>query len=174
VIFRSQGASNRANLSGTPDVKYTYGRAGVDLRIALPAKLSLMLGGGYRLVLGAGNQNYLVETAMFLPNAKIAAFDATAAVGYRILPVLEARAGFDLRRYVITPGANMHTVTGGTDQYMSLSVGLAVVLDGATGGAKGSGDDDDEDEKPAKKAGKKKAEQKEDQEDGEKGGDEEQ
>jgi hypothetical protein len=162
VIFHSQGASNRASLTGTPDVKYTYVRAGLDLRIALPSNLSVTLGGAYRYVLGAGNTNYLLETAMFLPNAKEAGFDANVGVGYRLLSMLEARAGFDVRRYAITAGTNGRMVSSGIDQYLAVWVGVAVVLDGPTTAGKSA--DDEDGEEPAPKPAKKKVEKSEDDE----------
>lgn len=155
VIFHSQGASNRANLSGTPDVKYTYARAGLDLRITLPANLALMVGGGVRKVLSAGDQNYLLQAASFLPNASVLGLDVAAAVGYRFMPLLEGRVAFDMRRYQIAPGANALMTTGGTDQYMAISLALAVLVDGA--GQKGrasSSDDDAEAEAPPPKPSK--------------------
>jgi len=176
LTLHSQGNAMRSTLTGIPDTKYTYVRAGLDLRFTLPANFALMLGGGYRQVLSAGNQNQLLETSIFLPQAKVAGFDVMAAVGYRFLPMLEGRAGFDLRRYQITPGANNHMVTAGTDQYVAFWVQAALVLDGVAGGGGGGsrrasapegGDDEGSSEKaPAKKAAKK-AEKEED------GGDEE-
>jgi hypothetical protein len=156
-IFRSGPGADRGTLAGLPDVKYTYFRAGLDARIKLPSNLSLQLGGGYRAVLGAGNVNYLLASNAFLPNAKVAGFDGMAAVGYRFLPVLEGRGGFDLRRYVITGGNNTSMTTGGVDQYVAFWVQLAVVLDGS-GAAAGGSDDDDEGEAPPPKMTKKQRE----------------
>jgi hypothetical protein len=154
-VFRSGGGADRATLATLPDVKYTFARAGLDARIKLPSNLALMLGGGYRAVFGAGDVNYLVGANGFLPNAKVAGFDGTASLGYRFLPVLEGRGGFDVRRYMISASGNPSMTTSGVDQYLAFWVQLAVVLDGA-GAAGGSTDDDDGDApteiKPAKKA----------------------
>jgi hypothetical protein len=164
-IFRSGAGADRGTLAGLPDVKYTYFRAGLDARIKLPSNLSLQLGGGYRAVLGAGNVNYLLEASGFLPNAKVSGFDGMAAIGYRFLPVLEGRGGFDLRRYVITGGNNASMTTGGVDQYLAFWVQLAVVLDGSGAAAGGSGDDEEAEAAPPPKASKKreKAESDEDE-----------
>jgi hypothetical protein len=135
-VFRS-GSMPRSTLGDLPDVAYTYARAGLDLKIALPANLSLALGGGYRAVLGAGNKNYLLEAPGFFPNAKVAGFDVTVGLGYRLLSFLEARGGFDLRRYAIktnASGAQPMTATG-VDQTIALWASLAVIIDGAGGGA---------------------------------------
>jgi hypothetical protein len=155
-IFRGRANTDPMSpanaLPGLPDVKYTYARAGLDARIKLPANLALMLGGGYRAVLGAGDVNYLLETPGYLPNAKVGGFDATAALGYRILPFLEGRAGFDLRRYSITAGSNGSNTTSGTDQYLAFWFQAAVLLDGV--GASGGSDDDEDavtEAKPSKK-----------------------
>jgi hypothetical protein len=147
VIFRSGGTTSpRSNLTGTPDVKYTYARFGADLRIALPANLNLTVGGAYRYVLSAGDQNYLLETPMFLPAAKVSGFDVGASVGYQIFSLLEARLGFDMRQYKITPGMNTHMVEGGTDRFIALWGAVVLTFDGATGGSSA-----DAESKPAAK-----------------------
>jgi hypothetical protein len=164
-IFRSGAGADRAMLAALPDVKYTYLRAGLDARIKLPSNFSLQLGGGYRAVLGAGNVNYLLEANAFVPNAKIAGFDGMAAVGYRFLPVLEGRGGFDIRRYAITSSANnMSMTTAGVDQYLAFWVQLAVVLDGS-GASAGGSDDEDAEEAPPPKMTKNQREKAADSED---------
>ncbi|HVR01591.1 MAG TPA: hypothetical protein VMT47_05640 [Polyangia bacterium] len=130
-ILHSDGAAQRSLLMSLPDVKYTYLRAGLDLRVALPANIALMLGGGYRYVLSAGDHNYLLEASSYFPNATFLAFDVTASAAYRFLPAVEARAGFDLRRYQMTAGANNDMVDSATDQYVSYWVQLAVIIEGA-------------------------------------------
>jgi hypothetical protein len=137
-IFHSQGAAMRSSLADLPDVQYRYARAGVDARFNLPANLALMVAGGYRYVLNAGKDNYLIQANQYLPNATFLAFDVTAAVGYRFLSTLEARAGFDLRRYQITAGANNAMVSSATDQYTGLWLQLAVLLDGFAAGEGGA------------------------------------
>jgi len=129
-IFHGSATADRNNLGNLPDVKYTYARAGLDVRVTLPAHFALMLGGGYRYVLGAGDQNFLIQAMGYFPSSKFLAFDATAGVGYKFLSMLEARAGFDLRRYQMTAGANTFMASGATDQYLGLSLQLAVMLDG--------------------------------------------
>jgi hypothetical protein len=153
-IFHGSATADRNNLGNLPDVKYTYARAGLDVRVTLPANLALMLGGGYRYVLGAGDQNFLIQAMGYFPSSTFLAFDATAGVGYKFLSMLEARAGFDLRRYQMTAGANTFMASGATDQYLGLSLQLAVMLDGVAAGeggptsshkaAKATAGDDDE------------------------------
>ena len=135
-IFHS-GATPRMSLGELPDVQYTYGRAGLDVRVALPANLSLALGGGYRYVFSAGDSGFNLQEASYFPNAKITAFDATAAVGYRLLRLLEVRVGADLRRYAITAGTNTYNVTSGTDQYIAAWAQVGLLLDGYRAGEGG-------------------------------------
>jgi hypothetical protein len=134
-VFRSGSNSDRATLMTLPDVAYTYARAGLDLRIALPAGFSAALGGGYRYVLNAGETNYLVQGPSFFPNAKITGLDVTAGVGYRVLSFLEARGGFDLRRYSIATHASgaQPAVPSGTDQTIALWLQAVFIIDGAAG-----------------------------------------
>ena len=121
-----------------PDVKYTYARVGVDLRIALPANLALMLGGGYRYVFIAGDHNYLIQASQYFPSSKFLAFDVTASVGYRFLPV--ARGARRVRPAPLSDdgrGATPTWSTGATDQYVSYWVQIAVLIDGFAAGEGG-------------------------------------
>jgi hypothetical protein len=134
-IFHSQGAANRFTISALPDVKYSYGRAAIDLRIAATSAVSIFVGGGARYVFSAGDDDYLLQTSpYYLPSSSIFGLEASAGVGVRVLPQLEARAGFDLRRYQISAGANTVGVSSGVDQFTSVWLGLAFLLDGASGG----------------------------------------
>ncbi|HEX4405349.1 MAG TPA: hypothetical protein VH560_11010 [Polyangia bacterium] len=134
-VFHGEGASNRLAINMLPDVKYSYFRAAIDLRIAATSALSIFVGGGVRAVLSAGDEDYLLQTSpYYLPSSKILGLEASAGVGLRVLPQLEARAGFDLRRYQISGGANTVGVSSGTDQFTSVWLGLAFLLDGVSGG----------------------------------------
>jgi hypothetical protein len=134
-VFHGQGAANRLAINMLPDVKYSYFRAAVDLRIAATSALSIFVGGGVRAVLSAGDDDYLLQTSpYYLPSSKILGLEASAGVGLRVLPQLEARAGFDLRRYQISGGANTVGVSSGVDQFTSVWLGLAFLLDGVSGG----------------------------------------
>jgi hypothetical protein len=137
-IFHSNlPAVMRKNLTQLPDVQYTYARAGIDLSVALPASFAVMLGGGYRYVLNAGDQGFLIQTSTYFPSSTFSGFDATAAVGYKFLSVLEARAGADLRLYHMTAGSNAYMVTSATDQYFALSAEVVLLLDGYAAGEGG-------------------------------------
>jgi hypothetical protein len=134
-VFHGEGTANRYAINMLPDVKYSYGRAAIDLRIAATSALSIFVGGGVRYVFSAGDDDYLLQTSpYYLPSSKILGLEGSAGVGFRVLPQLEARAGFDLRRYQISGGANMVGVSSGVDQFTSVWLGLAFLLDGVSGG----------------------------------------
>jgi hypothetical protein len=97
-----------------------------------------MVSGGYRYVLNAGKDGFLIQANSYFPNATFVAFDVSAGVGYRFLSMLEARAGFDLRRYQMTAGTNNSMVSSATDQYSALWFRLAVLLDGVAAGEGGA------------------------------------
>ncbi len=137
-IFHGTATSMRSDLSDLPDVKYTYLRGGVDARFNLPANFALMVSGGYRYVVNAGKDGFLIQANPYFPNATFVAFDVSAGVGYRFLSMLEARAGFDLRRYQMTAGTNNSMVSSATDQYSALWFRLAVLLDGVAAGEGGA------------------------------------
>src|SRR5262249_45411575 len=136
-VFHSQGAAMRSNLADLPDVKYTYARAGLDLRLDLPSDLALMFGGGYRYVINAGKENYLIQAPTYFPSSTFMAFDANIAVGYKVLSMLEARGGFDMRFYQMTAGTNTYMVTGASDRYLALWVQVALLIDGYKAGEGG-------------------------------------
>lgn len=139
AIFHSPaGTTNRSMIADLPDVQYTYARVGLDARIALPQNLALMLGAGYRYVIGAGKQNYLLQATNYLPNATFVSLDVTAGVGWRFLSMLEVRGGFDLRRYQISAGASTRMDTGGVDQYPAFWLDLALLIDGVAAGEGGA------------------------------------
>jgi hypothetical protein len=135
-IFHS-GTVPRDMLKSLPDVQYTYARAAVDLRVTLPANLSLMLGGGYRYVISAGDTGFLLQESTYFPNAKLSAYEVTAAAGYRFLSLLEARVGFDLRHYGMSAGANTYNVASASDQYVAAWGQLALLLEGYGAGEGG-------------------------------------
>jgi hypothetical protein len=136
-IFHSQGTSMRSNLADLPDVKYTYARVGLDLRLDLPSHLALMLGGGYRYVINGGKDNYLIQAPSYFPSSTFLAFDANIAVGYKVISMLEVRAGFDARIYQMTAGDNTYMVTGANDRYLALWGQLALLIDGYKAGEGG-------------------------------------
>jgi hypothetical protein len=139
----------RSNLADLPDVQYTYARAGVDVRVGLPASFSLLLGAGYRYVFSAGSDNYLIQAKAYFPDSSFLAFDVTAGAGFRFVSFLEGRVGFDLRRYQMSAGTNNYMVTGAADQYVALWGAIAIMLDGYAGGAGDKGGNGGSSPKPA-------------------------
>jgi len=134
-VLHNGATSMRANLS-VPDMQYTYVRAGLDARVRLPFKFSAQAGAAYRGVLSGGTQNYDLQSMAYFPKGlTVAALDVSASVGYQVLAPLEARVGFDFRRY----GLDMHpqtsgaTVSGAVDSYTAFWLGVAVLLDGKPG-----------------------------------------
>jgi hypothetical protein len=128
-VFRSDGAAQRSDINYLPDVQYSYMRVGVDARFVLPADISLLVAGGYRYVPSAGNQDYLIQESSYLPGSSVVAFDAGAGVGYRFMSAVEARAGFDLRRYQLSGGTNGAGASA-SDQYTAFWLQVAILLDG--------------------------------------------
>ena len=118
---------------GSSSTSSTPGSLNRASRAAQCTCSSVALGGGYRYVISAGDVNYLLQTDLFLPDSKVSAFDVAFGAGYRLMSLLEVRAGFDLRRYQISAGTNTHMVTSGTDQFMAFWAALALTLDGPTG-----------------------------------------
>jgi hypothetical protein len=120
-----------------PDVHYQYVRAVAGLLVQLPSKLSLFAGGGYRHVLSAGQ---IKDT--YFKNLHVAGVEATAYVAYAITSMIEARAGFDLRRYFYAfhaKSGDMYIVGGAVDQTISGSLSLAVLLGGSDRPRSGGG-----------------------------------
>ncbi|HET6282642.1 MAG TPA: hypothetical protein VFH73_16880 [Polyangia bacterium] len=114
-----------------PDTIYRYVRLGTALRIPMGNKLALMAGGAYRLVLSPGQ----IKTAYFT-RATVGGVDANAAIGYRITPSIEARAGFDLRRYFYSMhsrNGDRYVAGGAVDQYLTYTISLAFMLGGEKG-----------------------------------------
>ena len=154
-VFGSGPGAPRNGVN-VPDVDYSYLRLGGNVRLQLPAGISVMAGAGYRAVLSPGKQAYQIQSAQYFPRATVTAFDALAAVGYRIHPLVEARVGYDLRHYVFKTNAvasDPIPLGGFADHYQAIWVHLAVVVDGMGGGhARGkappagtvSGEDDEE------------------------------
>jgi len=136
ALLEGTDGSNRAMLSA-PDVRYSYLRAGADVQLNVPGGLGIRAGAAYRSVSGAGSEPSDAQSAMFFPRLTVTGLDASAAVAYRFLGVLEGRLGFDVRRYRLDTHAMLGDrlpVSGALDQYLSFWLSLAVLVDGVADG----------------------------------------
>jgi hypothetical protein len=130
VLKSGPNASRPDLLPDLPDTVYRYARFGAMARAPI-GKFSVFGGAAYRLVLSPGQikDNYF-------KNLKVAGIDGTAGIGYQVLPAIELRAAFDIRRYGYTfnpkPG-DTYIVGGAIDQYIAGSFVVAFTLDGAGG-----------------------------------------
>ena len=124
--FKMTGA-NRSSLV-LPDTDYKYVRAVVGLQVPLASGVSVAASGGYRYVLSPGD----IKTTYF-PHLAVGGMEAKLYVGYALTSTIEARVGFDYRRYFYT----MHSkngenfiVGGAIDQTYAGSLSLAITLGG--------------------------------------------
>ncbi len=131
--FKSTSTGVRANLD-IPDTIYRFVRLGFGLHMELPANFTFWMAAGYRQVLNGGGQ----FKEVFFPYSSVAGVDASAYVGYRLAPNLEARLVFDWRRYFSSMNCNTtnmncedrFTAGGAVDQYMSGSALIAFTWGG--------------------------------------------
>jgi hypothetical protein len=118
---------NRATLI-LPDTDYRYLRAVLGVRAPLPSNVSLGVSAGYRYVLSPGG----IKTDYF-PRLTVGGIEANLYIGYAINDILEARIGFDYRRYFFSmhsKNGDMPIVGGAIDQTYGGSLSLAVTLGG--------------------------------------------
>lgn len=124
--YKMTGA-NRAALV-LPDTEYKYLRAVVGMRAPLPSNVSMGVSAGYRYVLSPGG----IKTDYF-KNLTVGGMEANLYIGYALTNMIEARIGFDYRRYFYS----MHSkngdpfIAGGAiDQTYAGSLSVAVMLGG--------------------------------------------
>ena len=102
--FKSTATGMRANLD-IPDTIYRFVRLGVGVHLELPADLTFHVAAGYRQILNGGGQ----FKDVFFPYSAVAGVDASAYVGYHIMPNVEGRLVFDFRRYFSSMNCNTTT-----------------------------------------------------------------
>ena len=132
--FKSTATGMRANLD-IPDTIYRFVRLGFGVHLELPANLTFWAAAGYRQILNGGGQ----FTDVFFRYASVAGVDASAYVGYRLTPNMEARLVFDWRRYFSSMNCNTtnmvcdtrFTAGGAVDQYISGSALIAFTFGGS-------------------------------------------
>lgn len=125
--FKMTGA-NRSSLV-LPDTEYKYVRAVVGAQVPLAGGVSVAASAGYRYVLSPGD----IKTTYF-PHLNVGGLEAKLYVGYALTSMIEARIGFDYRRYFYTfhsTNNDMFIVGGAVDQTYAGSLSLAITLGGS-------------------------------------------
>ncbi len=125
--YKLSGANRPALI--LPDTEYKYVRAVVGAHVPLAGGVSVAVDAGYRYVLSAGD----IKTTYF-PHLAVSGIEAGLYVGYALTSLIEARVGFDYRRYFYTMHSrtgDMFIVGGAIDQTYGGSLSLAVTLGGA-------------------------------------------
>jgi hypothetical protein len=125
--FKMTGA-NRSSLV-LPDTEYKYVRAVVGAQVPLASGVSVAASAGYRYVLSPGD----IKTTYF-PHLNVGGLEAKLYVGYALTSMIEARVGFDYRRYFYTfhsTNNDMFIVGGAVDQTYAGSLSLAITLGGS-------------------------------------------
>jgi hypothetical protein len=118
-----------------PDTIYHYIRGGAQVRLALPAKLSVAVGAGYRQILNkAGTQ----LSEHFFPHLTVAGADANVDVGYPLTANLGVQVGVLWRRYwysMHSIGSDNYIAGGAVDQSFTVTAALTVVFGATRSGA---------------------------------------
>jgi len=122
----------RPNLN-SPDTIYRYLRPGIGLRLELPSNFALAATAGFRYTPDGGDQ-----FGEAFPHHTVYGLDASAYLGYRVIPSVEIRLGGDVRRYgfemnstpedvqaVMAGGTPIKIATGGSDRYVLGTIGVA-------------------------------------------------
>jgi hypothetical protein len=160
--------SDDRSMLSIPDTIYRYVRGGVDARFELPSGLTAGLSGAYRYVLNQGGQ---IADPGFFPFLTVAGVDFNAMLGYHVIPSIEARFNFNLRRYFYAmnsaPADLMmnppNAVAGGAvDQWVGFTIGAAYIFGGVSSGSASSSDEPPAEEPKKKKKKKKKSSDDED------------
>jgi len=123
---RSSSQADRS-MTELPDVVYRYARGGVEARVALPFRLSLFGGGGYRYVL---NQAGPIHDDFF-PHLHAQGVDAHAGASCWITTAMEVRVAVDFQRYFYdmrSQDGDLYVAGGAVDQYVTYTVGAAFTL----------------------------------------------
>jgi hypothetical protein len=126
--FSGRSATNVLN---SPDAVYQYVRPGLGLHLAIAGRLSVALGGGYRVVTNHAGTGF----QQFFPRATVAGADAELEARYALSHLLEVRAGLEWRRYWFALNAqagDAYMASSAVDQSFAFTARLAILLGGAT------------------------------------------
>jgi hypothetical protein len=147
------------NNNDLPKLAYQFVRPALGARVMFAPTVALDLAVGYLAVLDPGSGADHIRSTRFFPNTTSYGIDASASVGIRLAGAIGARGGLDWRQYglAFNPDPGTRQVRGAIDRYITVWLGVEVVLDGL--GAAG----DDDEPKPSKRK-RRRAEPKEDDE----------
>ena len=110
-----------------PDVTYRWARGGLDGRVPLNPRWTLMLRGGWRHLLGTGE----LADAGWFPRSSGNGLDGSAGAQLRLTRWLGAYARADVRHYffAMNPEPGDDVIAGGAvDTYLGGAIGLAVTV----------------------------------------------
>jgi len=141
--FEIAPAGNALDL---PKVAYSFIRPALGTRVMFTPTVALDAAVAYLAVLDPGSGAGYVKGSTFFPNATSLGFDVSASLAFRISGSVGARAGAELRQYVLSMNdKTAPTVGGAVDRFITMFAGVEVVLDGMGGAAS------DEEPKPSKR-----------------------
>lgn len=117
-----------------PDLVYVGLRAGGGVTYHVTGSLTAAAEASYRLITNMNGGPYAVTNDLYFPKAAPGpGLDLALTVTYRITPTLEALAGFDVRRYILTTSGDSNSrvnATYLTDQSLAGWIGLGAVFGG--------------------------------------------
>jgi len=117
-----------------PDVVYVGLRAGGGVTYHVTESLTAAAEASYRLITNMNGGPYAVTNDLYFPKAAPGpGLDLALTVRYRITPLLDALAGFDVRRYILTTSGSSSSridATYLTDQSLAGWIGLGAVFGG--------------------------------------------
>jgi hypothetical protein len=118
-----------------PDLVYVGLRAGGGVTYHVTESLTAAAEASYRLITNMNGGPYAVTNALYFPKAVPGpGLDFALTATYRITPTLEALAGFDVRRYILTTNGSSSSkinATYLTDQSLAGWIGIGAVFGGS-------------------------------------------
>ena len=114
----------------SPDTIYRYVRPGLGLQLAIAGRLSVLLGGGYRVVLNHAGAQF----QQYFPRSTVAGADAEVEARYALSRMFQLRAGLEWRRYwfaLNSQPADAYVAGSAVDQSFAFTARVAVLLGGA-------------------------------------------
>jgi len=117
-----------------PDVVYVGLRAGGGVTYHVTESLTAAAEASYRLITNMNGGPYPITSNLYFPKAAAGpGLDLAVTVTYRITPIIEALAGFDVRRYILTTSGSSSSrinATYLTDQSLAGWIGVGAVFGG--------------------------------------------